>query len=325
LALVLLCLRFVSSKTAAEIFLPKTYQMYSKTTSIAVRKERLRIPCKDGVELAAVLVSSPFPRAVVQLNSALGIKKEFYLKFAHYLAENGFVALIYDYRGQSESPPQSLRHCTYTYADYVQKDMPAALDYLGERYPGLPKIVIGHSMGGHVGFMPNLHKIDALLCIGVGSGYAARFRWTMRLKSWYFFHLFAPISVMVCGYVASKAARIMEDIPRNTARSWRAICQHPDGIFNPALQEKLLPTARFDQFTCPIAVLWASDDVITTEPNLENYWRHVKSSAGIRFRQFTPSEWGVQRIGHYGFFPSHYREKLWPEVLQEIVQLLGED
>jgi predicted alpha/beta hydrolase len=65
--------------------------------------QKLKIKCEDGVELSAIiLLPDGQPKAVVQINSATATPKEYYLPFANYLVENGFLACVFDYRGVCE-------------------------------------------------------------------------------------------------------------------------------------------------------------------------------------------------------------------------------
>ena len=114
-----------------------------------MKQEKFKIKCEDGVELSAILlIPSGQPKAVVQINSATAVPKEYYLPFANYLVENGFVVCVFDYRGVCESTPEGgLRGCKYDYVMLGQLDMPAVLEYLESQFPDLPKLIMGHSVG----------------------------------------------------------------------------------------------------------------------------------------------------------------------------------
>ena len=119
-------------------------------------QSKIKIKCTDGVELAAtLLIPDGTPKAVVQINSATATPKEYYLNFAQFLVENGFITCVFDYRGVCESTPVGgLRGCTYDYMMWGQLDMPAILEFLDTQFPDLPKLIVGHSVGGQkVGMM----------------------------------------------------------------------------------------------------------------------------------------------------------------------------
>jgi len=74
-----------------------------------------------GVVLQGLLLIPDHPKAVVQFNGGTATKKEFYLPFLKYLAAQGFICCLWDYRGSGESAPVTLKGCNYTYSDYGQK------------------------------------------------------------------------------------------------------------------------------------------------------------------------------------------------------------
>src|SRR5690349_14184972 len=130
------------------------------------------ISATDGFNLDAILFEPTSPKACIQVNSATGVKKEFYKNFAEYLASNNYAVVIFDYRGIGKSRPQSLRGFTALNHEWGQKDMAAVLDWLDDRCPSLKKYFVGHSAGGQqMGFMDNHHKISKAISISSSTGY----------------------------------------------------------------------------------------------------------------------------------------------------------
>lgn len=285
--------------------------------------EKVSIQCADGVNLAAILCTSTQPHAALMLSGGTGFKKEFYLPMAHFLAEHGFATVVYDYRGTCESAPNDMRNCDYSYLDYGQQDMPAVLDFLDARFPALPKLIFGHSVGGQkVGLMPNLHKVKGLVCYATSVGYLPYMPWSYRLKSYYFFYLFAPISIALWGYVAAKRFKIMEDLPGRIVKQWRAWCAQPDHYFDPKFYGKSVPRGSYAQMPFPIHVFWASDDPISNTRSVPGFWKHVKSEAGVSFQLLRPEDWNTKKIDHYGLFRVQFKDSLWREVLGALQRML---
>jgi predicted alpha/beta hydrolase len=287
------------------------------------RTEKIRITCTDGVQLAALLCSPNEPRAALMLSGGTGFKKEFYLPMAHFLAEHGFATMVYDYRGTCESAPADMRHCNYDYLDYGQQDMPAVLDFLDERYPALPKLILGHSVGGQkVGFMPNLHKVQGMVSVGTSVGYLPYMPWGYRLKSIYFFYVFSPLSILLKGYVAAKRFKIMEDLPRKIVTQWRDWCARPNHFFDEKIMGKSVPRGNFHQMPFPIHVFWASDDPIANARSVPQFWKNVKSTEGLSLQKLEPSDWNISRIDHHGLFREQHKNGLWREVLGALQRML---
>jgi predicted alpha/beta hydrolase len=281
------------------------------------------ITCADGVPLSAVLIVPEAAKAVVQINGGTGFRKEYYLKYAQYLAEHGFVSLVYDYRGNASSAPKDLRNCEFAYLEYGQLDMPAVLDFLDERFPHLPKLMLGHSVGGQkVGFMPNLRKVKGLVTFATGAGYLPKMKTWQGIKSYYFFYLFGPLSIAYFGYVASKRFGLMEDLPRNVFYNWRLFCSKPMYFFDPKIYGISVPQGHYANMPFPIKVYSCTDDQICTPDNQAAFWKNVHSDRGIQFAILNPAEWGLSEIGHNGVFPSRFQESLWPELRKALENML---
>jgi predicted alpha/beta hydrolase len=297
--------------------------MFNQVTHPLTQIEDLKIQCSDGVNLAATLVQASPARAAVLLSGGTGFRKEFYLNFAKYLAENGLTCLVFDYRGTAGSRAADMRNCDYDYLDYGQKDMPAMLDYLEERFPNLPKLLLGHSVGGQkAGFMPNLSQAKGLVCFATSVGYFAYMPWSYRLKALFFFYVFTPISVALTGYVAAKRFGFMEDLPRRVASTWRRLCSVRSYFFDPRIYGVSVPKGAFEDYPIPVQVFWATDDEISNARSVPEFWKHVKSHQPITFQELNPAAWGLEKIGHHGVFPKKFKDSLWPEVLQALERML---
>ncbi|MEO1450652.1 MAG: alpha/beta fold hydrolase, partial [Bacteroidota bacterium] len=219
---------------------------------MAISQEAVQIPCADGVVLQGKLLIPDQPRAVVQFNAGTAAKKEFYQSFLTYLAENGFLCCLWDYRGSGETGPQQLKGCDYTFRDYGTKDMPAVKAFLRKRFPDLPLLLVGHSAGGQqAGMMPDMEGIRGMIGIAVSTGYAPGMPFGYRLQALFFFHLFSPVSIALADYVAAKRFGIMEDLPRNVVREWRDWCSKPDYLFDPAFYGKTVPKGHYEAMPFP--------------------------------------------------------------------------
>ena len=286
-----------------------------------MNKQKIKIKCEDGVELSAILLLPEIqPKAVVQINSATATPKEYYLPFANYLTENGFVACVFDYRGVCESTPAGgLRGCEYDYVMFGQRDMPAVLDFLDAKFPSLPKLIMGHSVGGQkVGMMPNHRKIKGMVTYATSVGYWGFMPLGYKLQTLFFFHIFTPISNVLFGYVAAKKLGLMEDLPKQVVLDWRHWCSVPEYFFN----KKYAPTSAdkgfFQELTFPIQVYWATDDPISNARSVSMFWKYVKSSGGIKIDSISPQAIGVKALGHFGFFRKKFKEILWGKILNDL-------
>lgn len=107
----------------------------------------------DGLELdLLVLVPEETPKGIFQIHHGMSEYKERYLPFMEYLTEAGYVTAIHDCRGHGKSV-KSEEDYGYMYgagADVLVDDAHQVTEYLKERWPGIPVILFGHSMGSMV-------------------------------------------------------------------------------------------------------------------------------------------------------------------------------
>ncbi|SFC67967.1 Predicted alpha/beta hydrolase [Flexibacter flexilis DSM 6793] len=284
-----------------------------------IHQEKFETQCADGVTLRGILLIPENPKAVVQFNCGTAAKKESYLKFLEYIAQHGYVCCLWDYRGSGESAPQNMRDCQFRFSDYGLKDMPAIKDFLNQRFPNLPYLLLAHSAGGQqIGFMHNLNEVKGAVNIAVSTGYYPNMPLNYRLKAYFFFYLFSPLSIQLTGWVRAKKFGFMEDLPREVVREWRSWCAERDFFFSPKYYQKTVPKGHYQEFDFPIHVFWTPDDTISNEKNTQNLWKHIRSDKGIEFTRVEPSALGVKQIGHFGFFRSSLKNQFWPNVVKQL-------
>jgi len=297
------------------------------TYAPASAPEAHTIPALDGLPLGALLFLPPAgraPHAAVQLNPATGAHRRYYEPVAQYLAAAGFAVCLWNYRGTEHSRPVPLAQARYRFTDYGTLDMPAVLDWLEARFPSLPLLVLGHSVGGQqVGLMPNVHKLAGLVAVGSSGGYCNDMPLGYRLKTYFFLHIFSPLSHALLGYNAASRWGIMEDLPRSVVQDFRNWCHVPDYYFDARFAADL-PPHQYHSLRLPVSVYWASDDPLSNARSVPRFWGHVHSAASIAMHRLVPAELGVKSIGHFGFFRRGLRTSLWPRLLADLNQMSGE-
>jgi predicted alpha/beta hydrolase len=86
-------------------------------------KETIKISAADGFPISVTCFKPKrFNGRVVLINSATGVKKDYYAVFATWLSELGFSVYTYDYRGIGESMQGSLKGFKATMEDWGTKD-----------------------------------------------------------------------------------------------------------------------------------------------------------------------------------------------------------
>ncbi len=105
----------------------------------------------DGLSIStAAMIPDQKPyRAVVQLVHGMSEHKERYFPFMEYLAGLGYLVVIHDHRGHGKSV-KAVEDLGYTYGGGAQamlRDIGTVNRRLKAKYPDLPLILMGHSMG----------------------------------------------------------------------------------------------------------------------------------------------------------------------------------
>lgn len=284
-----------------------------------ILQKRFETTCEDGVVLRGVLLIPKQPKAVVQFNGGTAAKKEFYLPFLTYLAEQGYLCCLWDYRGSGDSAPLDMKKCSYKFRDYGMKDMPAIQQFLLKKYPNLPLLLFGHSVGGQqMAFATDLTAYKGMVGFAVSTGYYGNMTWRYRLVYFFFFYIFTPLSNLLWGYVRAKPFGFMENLPRKVVLEWRAWCRQEAYFFDPAFANKTIPARRYEDIPFPIYVFWTTDDDISNARNIASFWSHVTGAHEVSFREIHPSEFGNKAINHFGFFRKDKKDSLWVEAKEQL-------
>lgn len=279
--------------------------------------------CADGIVLKGTLLKPDKPKAVVQFNCGTATKKEFYLPFLTCLAEHGYLCCLWNYRGSKQT--DNLKGCDFRYIDYGTKDMPAIKSYLNRRFPDLPFIFIAHSAGGQqIGFMNDLSNVKGNINIAVSTGYYPNMPLGYRMKAYFFFYVFSPISSFLNGYVKAKPYGFMENLPQKVAFEWRDWLEKEDYFFNKKFYGVTVPIGHYKNFKFPIHVYYSTDDSISNAKNTKAFWNNVSSERGITFRELTPGEFGLKEIEHFGYFKKTMKTTLWTDIVKKLDDLTTE-
>lgn len=278
--------------------------------------QSITLTASDGRVLGGLLLEAAPARGALCINGATGFKREFYLKFAACCAQRGYHTLVYDYRGIGVSALVPLAAEPARMSEWGRLDMPAALTALALRYPQLPLVTLGHSVGGQlIGCMPNEARARAHVMIATSTGYWRRQRAPFRYQALAFWKLYGPLMLRRRGYVPRGVLWSGESLPRGVFLQWRAWCLSP-ARFGAALDADM-SDAEFAAVRTPLLSWGFGDDPIATpaavDALLESY-----ANAPIERRWTQPAELGVRAIGHHGFFAERHRDSLWRAALDWI-------
>ena len=281
-------------------------------------QERISIITSDQIDLDALLYEPlASPKGAILINTGLGIPKEIYQNYAAYLAENGYVSLVYDYRGIGESGKNTTNPEVVNLRNWGIIDMVAALDYLAQNYPNQKIYFIGHSIGGQVaGLVKNHQLVERYIFIATTHGYWSLFNFPLSLFSAFMWYLHIPITANLFGYMPPSLTYRGVKIAKGVALEWAAWSRKRDYIahyFGKNIKEQF-----YERITQPIDLIRFEDDPIAI-PKTVNAMMAYYKNAPIKIHSFDPKKEGKKRVGHSGFF-SKKLGKSWWDLPLEIIE-----
>jgi predicted alpha/beta hydrolase len=268
----------------------------------------------DGFALAAATFGDArAARAGVLIVPAMGVEQHYYAAFAHWLAERGYFAVTFDYRGIGHSRParhrNSLRGLDADVFTWAQQDCAALVDFAAQRLGDKPLFWVGHSLGGQVfPLVPNRDRVRAMVTVAAGSGYWLENSPLLRSYVWWLWFFVTPVALRLFGYFPGRRLKKIGDLPHGVMRQWRAWCLNRDyvvGVEGEAVRR------RYAEVGTPILSLSFTDDEYMSARNIESL-HGFYANAPREMVRIAPREVGENRIGHFGFFRRRFADKLWP-------------
>ena len=271
---------------------------------------RLTIPARDGYPLSGTLYRTyRDSRRVVIINPAIAVPQVFYRHFAAGLAEAGYAALTWDYRGIGASMPETLRGFGAAARDWVFSDMAGVVDWAASELEPERIFFVGHSLGGQVaGLLDNGSSIDAMVTMSAQSGHWRLQGAEQKLVVLLHTYVSLPLLSRIFGYMPWGLLGSGEDLPRNAALEWAGWCRNRDYI----LGDDTLPLDRYRRFTAPVLAYSFGDDKWGTARSVDAMMRAYPN---LERRHVEPADFDLARIGHVGYFRPAAR-RLWRDTVK---------
>lgn len=271
----------------------------------------ITITTVDNVALAAIEI---FPKkeikAIVQFHAGTVIKKEFYIKFAKFLATQGFGVILFDYRGVGASRPKNLRGYAASISDWGRYDAPAVLEYTKNKYPQYPSYLFAHSMGGQViGMMHNAGDFDKIVVVASSSGNWHNFAPAYRRKIQRITP-FLPFISKLFGYVPGWLG-FGDDWPKGVALEWYENSKRNMKIAD--FVSQAFDKVYYGDVVKKIDAVFFSDDHMATPQTMPNYVASYPN-ADVVTHLIYPEDYNFEKIGHFGLFKEYTYPKLWEDI-----------
>jgi predicted alpha/beta hydrolase len=252
-------------------------------------------------------------RAAVVLHPAAGAPAGFYRAFADWMAaERDCAVLTYDYRGFGASATGPVNRSPATMIDWGLRDQAAAVAALAGLVPGVPRWVIGHSMGGvWLGFHPAMAGITRVITVGSGLTHVSDHPPAYRLKARAFWHGPVPWLARALGYLPGRRIGLGADLPLAVYQDWRRWCLTRG--FHLSDIGRRLPMPDPALVTGPMRLVAIADDPMVPPAAV---WRlmGLYPQATKRQRVLRPADFGLTRIGHLGPFQRR-NSVVWPALV----------
>ncbi|GAA5628618.1 hypothetical protein Brsp05_03917 [Brucella sp. NBRC 12953] len=277
-----------------------------------LKPQSIVIECVDGVRLHGHRWTPPDERAhgVVIINPATGVRADYYHRYAQFLSEHGFEVLTYDYRGIGASRPASLRHSSFRWHDWGEKDFEAVLRFT-YAHSGLPPQVIGHSIGGFLpGLAPSHILISRMLTVGAQFAWWGDYQKSRRLQLFFKWHVVMPALTALFGYFPGKRLGWLEDLPKGVANEWSGRRSRFERSYPEALRGGVLNS--LSAFRAPILAVAVRDDPLATEPAIRRALAYY-SAAHAQLIRISPADYHCARIGHFDLFHDRHRMGFWQQ------------
>ncbi len=141
--------------------------MKAAPRAAALDEESIEIRTSDGVARAATLMPAREPRGTIIMAHAMFARQSAFRRpagrgVAERMRERGWNVVTFDFRGHGAS-----KCASYGYDDFVARDLPAVVECVRARSEG-PLVLLGHSLGAHVGLAAvgcGLCELDALVVV----------------------------------------------------------------------------------------------------------------------------------------------------------------
>lgn len=274
------------------------------------------ITCADGRILAARLFEpvGTAPELAIVLHGATGVPRDYYGKFAAWLADARRAAvLIYDYRDCGHSADGHAKGSPKTsMGDWAVIDQGAALDWLCDRFPELAVEVIGHSLGGMgLPFHARADRVRHLTTVACGPSHWTRHPAHYIGKAFAFWFILGPLATSILGYLPGRILGQGLDLPAQAYWQWRRWCT-TRGFYR-SDWGRGLPQPDLTRMVGSVRLISIEDDPMIPPPVVRDHAEFFPAASRIDHDVISVAESGARFVGHLRVFSDRCRAA-WPKL-----------
>lgn len=275
-----------------------------------ITREKITLEAADGRKLSARWWPGfqAADRSVVFI-PGLAAPQEYLHFFASYLAQRGWGVLTFDYRSIGGSR-DAVSDSSVTLDDWANLDLPAAVAEVKRRANPKFLAAVAHSIGGQLlGQSPIRHDVKGALFIAAQRGIPRFYRGIGRLRIEYGYAVF-PILIRMFGRLPVSSLTFPDACSGAAVRQW--IRWGRSGVFTDSSGANL--ESRFAEFRGPLTAVTIADDDYYAPAEAVEALTQMYRNAEIKREIVRPQDYGVERIGHFGFFHRRAPRELWDRV-----------
>lgn len=280
----------------------------------------ITIACHDGYPLGGHFwpASATPHRGTVIINPATGVLARYYHYYARFLAEHGFAAITYDYRGIGLSRPHSLKNDGIRWLHWGSLDFDAVVRWARHRDPSGSLMVVGHSIGGFLpGFAATASHIDRMLTMGAQYAYWRDYDRASRAHLFLKWHIAMPVITAALGYFPGRKLGWLEDLPKGVAHEWSFRKARMEASYPKSDRQTILE--RFAAVKAPILAVGLTDDELGTPQAIRRALSYYTGSPRQQIL-LTPEDFGKPTVGHFDLFHTRHLDTFWKSSLSWLEQ-----
>lgn len=274
---------------------------------------------RAGHVVGTLLMPAAAPTGFLTIHPAVATPAGFYTTFAEYAAESGLAVLTYDPRGVAASGP-AREYPQLRMSDWMQQDATAVASWARSEFPALPKVALGHSLGGHALLLGDASQ-DLHGIVTVASHRAALRDMAPpaeRLRVGFILTVLGPLLSPIVGYAPGKRLGLGEDIPLAAMLEWARWARMPEYFFD---DPRLGAAAKFARLRTPVLAVSASDDPWASPAQVDALLDYLRL-AEVERCAYTPQDLEVPQIGHHGLLRRSVGNRAWPDIVSWLIDRL---
>lgn len=238
--------------------------------------EEITVPATGGYDVPLEVFEAHEPLARLLVLPALGVQARLYRKLCERLAGAGISATAMEQRGHGRSALRPSWSCDYGFREWLQADIPAALDWVCSRRPGRPVYLAGHSLGGHIALMARAlypEQIAGVVLVTTATPYYGCYHGLTRLQVGF---LIASIPVVshTLGYYPGHRIGLGGREARRLMADWLVMARR-NRYSAKGMEQDLESAVRSD--SCPVLSLYCDQDRLAPRSAIEGVTRRLLS------------------------------------------------